>query len=153
MEDQKKEDLIISRPQSVSSMRKGTEMTATVVGWFIWAVLCRPLVLLILWVLGVEIFYEHMIRLKGIFSLADSVLLYYVIVVVFYLIIRGWSSYNQWKFRGKDRRVRNPAVSSQDLEQFFKLPPKTVKKVQAWKDITVDFQTNDQLLLKETAAV
>lgn len=152
MTDEKKEDdLIISRPQAVSSMRKGTEMTATVVGWFIWAVLCRPLVLLILWVLGVEIFYEHMIRLKGIFSLADSVLLYYVVVVVFYLIIRGWSSYNLWKFRGKERRVRNPDVSSRDLEQFFKLPPQTVEKIQRWRDVTIDFQGSDELLFKETA--
>lgn len=151
MTDPNKEDLIITRPQNVSPMRKGTEMTATVVGWFIWAVLCRPLVLLILWVLGVEIFIEHMIRLKGIFSLADSLLLYFFVGVVFYLIIRGWSSYNQWKFRGKERRLRNQYVSSTDMDRYFNLPPRTVEKAQTWKDVTIDFPGGDQLLLKQTS--
>ena len=151
MADPNEEDLIISRPQAVSSVRKGTEMTVTVVGWFVWAVLCRPLALLVLWILGVEIFIEHMIRLKGIFSLADSLLLYFFVGVVLYLIIRGWSSYNQWKFRGKDRRLRSPYVSTADLERYFKLPQHTLERAQSWKDVTFEFPGGEQLHLKETA--
>ena len=150
MTEEKKDDLIITRPQAISSMRKGTEMTATVAGWFVWAVLCRPLILVVLWFLGVEIFYEHMIRLKGIFSLADSVIIYYVVVLAFYLIIRGWNSYNAWKFKGKDRRVKNVSVSDADLERLFKLQPRTLKKIRSCKDVTIDVQSDDRLIFKET---
>ena len=148
--EEKKDDLIILRPKAISAMRKGTEMTATAVGWIIWAVLCRPLILAVLWYLGFKNFYEHMIRLKGIFGLGDLIFVYFTVVFVLYLVIRGWNSYNAWKFQGKERRVRSSSVSEQDLERLFNLPPQTIEQAQAWKGITIDFQSDDRVFLTET---
>ncbi len=149
---EEKYNLIIFRPQALSAIRKGTEMTATVTGWLIWAALCQPIFSILLWFFGFKTFYENMIHLKGISGLADSVFVYAIVVLAFYVIIRSWNFYNIWKFRGKERRVINSSVSFQDLERFFKLPPQTVKKIQMWKDITIDFRSGDRLLFKETAA-
>ena len=151
MTDKEKDDLIISRPQALSTIRKGTEFTATAAGWFIWALLCRPLFLAILWFLGVKIFYEHMIRLGGVSSLPHAGHVYFIVLLIFYIVTRGWSSYNGWKFRGKERRVRNPSISAGELEHFFKLSPQTIGKAQSWKNITIDFQSGDQLVLNETS--
>jgi poly-beta-1,6-N-acetyl-D-glucosamine biosynthesis protein PgaD len=152
MVDERKDDLIISRPRALSTMRKGTEMTVTAVGWIIWAVLCRPLLLAFLWFLGFKNFYEHMIRLKGMLGLADLAFIYFTVVFALYLLIRGWNSYNAWKFKGRERRVRNPSVSAQDLERLFNLPAQTVEKAQTWKGMTVDFEKGDALLLKESVS-
>src|ERR1017187_4981193 len=98
------EDLIIYHPHALNPLRRGVEWSVTAIGWFIWAVLCRPLLLAFLWFLGFEIFYEHMIRLGGIKALVSFAFIYFGSLFVMYLFIRGWNYYNARKFRKKNKR-------------------------------------------------
>src|SRR5271154_7383806 len=98
------DNLIIYHPHALNPLRKGVELGVTVVGWFIWAILCRPLLLAFLWFLGFELFYEHMIRLGGYKALLSFAFIYFGSIFLMYLLIRGWNFYNSKKFKGKDRR-------------------------------------------------
>ncbi len=142
MPDQKdnKDDLIISRPENLSQGRKGVEAWITAAGWVLWAFLCRPVFLGILWFLGFEVFYEHMIRLKGIQGLADYTVIYAVVIFVLYILIRGWNAYNSRKFRGKNRRIRSALVTAKEMGRFFDLPIGTVEAVQAAGNVAVDIE-------------
>lgn len=147
---QKKQDeMIIYHPHALNPLRKGVELSVTVIGWFIWAVLCRPLMLAFLWFLGFEIFYEHMIRLGGIVALADFAFIYFTSVFTMYLFIRGWNYYNARKFRKKNKRKSVKDVTADDLEQFFKFTPQTIENAQGWKNIVVSFQAKHQISIRQ----
>ncbi len=149
--DQKEQDrLIIDRPEALSPMRKGMELTVTAIGWFIWAVLCRPLLLVFLWFVGFQIFYEHMIRLGGFSALIDFGFIYMGAIFALYLIIRGWNFYNAKKFKNKERRKSDKLVTAQDLENFFEMPPHSVDNAREWKNVTVTFAENHQIILAQT---
>ncbi|MEI7998474.1 MAG: poly-beta-1,6-N-acetyl-D-glucosamine biosynthesis protein PgaD [Candidatus Omnitrophota bacterium] len=148
-----KEDLIINHPYALNPFRKGVELTLTTIGWIIWAVLCRPLLLAFMWFLSVEIFYEHMIRLGGIFALADFIIIYLGCLFVLYLFIRGWNFYNSRRFRGKDRRKSVKEVSSNDLESYFKFASHVIEKARNWKNISVSFKDDNQVFLKEMESI
>jgi biofilm PGA synthesis protein PgaD len=143
------DDLIIYHPHALHPLRKGVEMTVTVIGWFIWAVLCRPLFLAFLWFLGFEIFYEHMIRLGGIKALIDFAYLYLGTIFAMYVLIRSWNFYNARKFRNKNKRKNVKDVTAADLEDYFKFAPDTIEKAQGWKNTVVGFSGLNQILIKE----
>jgi len=145
------EDLIIYHPHALHPLRRGVEMGITAVGWFIWAVLCRPLVLAFMWFLGFEIFYEHMIRLGGIKALAAFAFIYFGTIFGMYLFIRGWNYYNATKFRKKNKRRSVTDVSAADLEAYFKFQEHAVEKAQQWKYIVVSFQAGHQISIRKPA--
>ena len=145
------DDLIIYHPHALHPLRKGVELSITAIGWFIWAVLCRPLFLTILWFLGFEIFYEHMIRLGGIKALVNFAFIYFTSVFVMYLFVRGWNYYNARKFRKKNKRKNVKNVTTADLEHYFRFSPHTIEKAQGWKNIVVGFQAKNQISLKNPA--
>ncbi|MBF0503819.1 MAG: poly-beta-1,6-N-acetyl-D-glucosamine biosynthesis protein PgaD [Candidatus Omnitrophica bacterium] len=144
------EDLIIYHPHALNPLRRGMEWGMIAIGWFIWAVLCRPLLLALLWFLGFEIFYEHMIRLGGIKALAGFSFIYVGTVFVMYLFIRGWNFYNAKKFKNKNRRKNVRDVSVRDLENYFKFTPGVIQQAQGWKNVAVSFYEKSQILLKES---
>ena len=146
------DELIIDRPQAMNRLRKNTEFSMTVLGWMIWAILCRPLFFAILWFLGFEIFYEHMIRLGGIKALAGFAHIYFAALLVMYLLVRGWNVYNAGKFRNKERRKSVKDVTAEDLERFFKFMPQTIDKARHWKNIVVSLQGQNQLIIQEVRA-
>ena len=144
------EDLIIYHPHALNPLRKGVELSLTVIGWFIWAVLCRPLLLAYLWFLGFEIFYEHMIRLGGIKAIVGFSFIYFGTVFVMYLFIRGWNFYNAKKFRKRNQRKNVKNVSTDDLENYFRFSPRTIEQAQGWKNIVVSFQAKHQFSLRKS---
>jgi len=51
-----------------------------------------------------EIFYEHMIHLGGLKGIKEIWGIYLFIILVIFLVVRGWNVYNYFKFRKTDRR-------------------------------------------------
>jgi biofilm PGA synthesis protein PgaD len=143
------EDLIIYHPHALNPFRKGVELTITAIGWFIWGILCRPLMLTFMWFLGFEIFYEHMIRLHGIAALVDFVFVYLTCIFIMYLSIRSWNYYNAKRFKGKDRRKSVNNVSTKDLEEYFKFSAGAIQQTQSWKNVVVSFKEDNQIFLKD----
>ena len=137
----KKDDnpLIINRPEKLNPVRRGVEWSLTSLGWIIWAVLSRPIFVVILWFIGFEIFYKHMIKLGGLHGLADELSVYLTVIVAIFVVIKGWNLYNRVRFVNKDRRQEVKAVTERDVEEFFKMSPENFHKLQSWSTLEVDF--------------
>ena len=131
--------IIINRPEALGYFRRGTEWSLTTVGWIIWFFLCRPFMLIFLWFLGVQIFYEHMVRLSGLRGLREFFGAYLGVILLIFLILRVWNIYNYSKFRGKDRRQKAIDTSVPELEKFFKLDPGAINTLYNWSQIAIDF--------------
>lgn len=144
-----KKSIIIDRPEALSSFRRGTEWSITTLGWMLWFFLCRPLILVFLWFIGVEIFYEHMLRLGGLKGLKDIWGIYLFIILVIFFIVRGWNVYNYFKFRKKDRRQQAKPVIPPELEDYFRMEPATAATIQTWPNVAVDFADHYALKLRD----
>jgi len=146
-----KKTLIIDRPEALGPFRRSLEWSITSIGWIIWFFLCRPVILILLWLLGFRLFYEHMIRLGGLRGLQEFFWIYSGMVLSIFLILRGWNVYNLRKFNKKSRRQNSAVVTGLELEQYFKMPPGGMKDLQGWKDISIDFMSDHFLKITDTA--
>ncbi|HQP10865.1 MAG TPA: poly-beta-1,6-N-acetyl-D-glucosamine biosynthesis protein PgaD, partial [Candidatus Omnitrophota bacterium] len=50
------DDLIINRPEALKVTRRRIEFSLTTLGWAIWIFLCRPLLIVLLWLVSFRVF-------------------------------------------------------------------------------------------------
>jgi len=94
-----------------------------------------------------------MIDLGGLSGLQELKLFYISVIIVIVLLIRGWNMYNKARYGKKKRRSTAKGVSEERLENSFKLPHNSVKKLQDMREITVDFLEDNQFHFKDTKNV
>jgi len=131
--------LIISRPEVLSPLRRATELTIATVGWLVWFFLLRPLILVLLWSTGILIFMEHMVDLGGLWGLMELSWFYLTIILIIFLIVRGWNVYNYSKYGNKNRRTSIKTVSDKEIEEYFKMPNSALTRIRQSRDIKVNF--------------
>lgn len=146
----KLDSLIINRPEALNNIRRGAEISITTIGWIVWIFLCRPVLLVILWLMGFRFFFKHMIDLSGLSGLQELKLFYISVIIVIVLLIRGWNMYNKARYGKKKRRSVVKGVSEERLEGCFKLPPGSVQKLRKMEEITVDFLEDHQFHIRDT---
>jgi len=142
--------LIINKPEFMHSMRRRVEISVTTIGWVVWLFLCRPALLLVLWLVGFRFFYRHMIDLSGLAGLEEMKIFYISVIIAIILLMRGWNMYNKMRFGKKDRRKFAPKVSEENLEDYFKLPQNSAQKLWNMGEITVDFLEDHQFHVIDT---
>ncbi len=134
---------IIDKSKRRSLLRKINELYCTTVIWGVWAYLLMPLLSLLLWLLGVRIFYIEVIVGAGYVEFLDLVgKLGWSIVIVF-LILRFWGYYNYWRFGKKNRRSSLPLDSiDQKMSEFFRIPLEEMHALRSRKEVILHIQNN-----------
>jgi len=146
----KLDSLIINKPEVLHNIRRRAEISITTIGWIVWIFLCRPALLVILWLVGFRFFFRHMIDLSGLAGLQELKIFYISVIIVIVLVIRGWNMYNKVRYGKKKRRSNIKGVSEEKLENCFELPRSSVKKLKNMRDITVDFLEDHQFHITDT---
>lgn len=67
----------------------------------------------------------------------STIMVYVFIGVLIMLALVGWSKYNQWRWRGKERRKRFPALDLTTLPSCFGASGHTLEQLQGAKRVTV----------------
>lgn len=67
----------------------------------------------------------------------STIMVYVFIGVLIMLALVGWSKYNQWRWRGKERRKRFPALDLTALSSCFGASGHTLEQLQDAKIVTV----------------
>lgn len=133
-------DLIIDRPDLVPPGQKLTAMGITLLFWAALLYLWQPLLSLIAWGLNLQLFYNHMILLDG-YRIFLRLLSFYLVVIVCLgggLIL--WARINQWRFRGKERRVlHHTATDMAQLTGVFGISEPMRDQALAQRIVTVHF--------------
>ena len=154
-EDKKEEfSLIIERPEAITGLRHGAEVSIITIGWLVWFVILRPLLLILLWYIGVRAFSRHMLYLKGWQTLEERSIIYILVVLGIYLVVRGWNVYNFRRFGKRNHRTDVRNVTEAELGRFFSLPAGSVEKIQSWNEVSVFFHKDHMISLskqKDTA--
>lgn len=119
-----------------SFLRDTTEWSFTILMWGLWVYLFLPLVSLLLWVIGLPHIYRTVFRedvLQQLLRLLGGV---GWMVLVIFIVLRGWGFYNYYVFGKRNRRREYPEVSLEDLSKHFDLSPEEVQVLQDQKEIT-----------------
>ncbi len=100
--------LIINNPGGAHWMQRLTQRGLTFFFWVVFALLFRPILTLLAWLLGGHFFSEGMIDNQGFSLLLERLGFYLLVIVVISAVLIGWASYNLLRFRNNERRNRQP---------------------------------------------
>ena len=145
------ESLIIESPTLVSKTRNFTEWSLQIMGWILWMLFIRPLVMLIFWYLAFRFFNYHMFKLEGIENLEDF-FIGAVVLVIIYIGMFAWSRYNAYRFRGKDKRRSSGSATPEKMAEYYKVKPENIIDLQNSRNVDVYFLGNDIIELKPEKA-
>lgn len=139
-------DLIIERPDLQTPWQKYSYGFFTFIAWTLWIYLWLPLISFIGWLLGIKVFYEHMILLGGYKGLLDLLGVYFSIIFLIGLTLSLWAFYNQLRFRGKERREAIPRTRSEEVARFFGVSREDLQIAQQAKRLVISFDEEGEAI-------
>ncbi len=112
--------LIINNPSLQTLRERFSASFITFVFWAVWIYLWLPLLSLLAWLVGINLFYQRMIvesGLKPFFELAGW---YILTVLLIAMAVMGWAGYNRFRYGGrKERRRGVHVVEHGDIARQF----------------------------------
>ena len=141
--------LIINRPDALGQARKWTELGVTTFGWIVWMFICRPVLIAMLWALGIQLFYVQMVKLGGFGGIVELFWIYFWVIFFIWLAIRSWNLYNYLRFKKRESRRNTNVVEKRELERFMKLPADALRAIHESNIIAVDFQGGHKIQMRD----
>src|SRR6056300_934320 len=109
--------LIINRPSLQSSQQRIIYPILTFLFWLLWIYIWLPLVSLIAWGFGVQLYYDEMILNHGLEALMNMAGIYAMVVLLIGTMLISWAVYNLKRFRNKERRSAIEKLSNEKLAE------------------------------------
>ena len=111
--------LIIDRPSLQSSSQRMIYPVITFAFWILWIYIWLPLVSLVAWGFGVQLFYDEMILESGLAAFMNLAGTYGVVIILMGASLVSWALYNWRRFMNKERRSDVLSLSRNDLAEHF----------------------------------
>ncbi len=141
-----KEHLIIEEPKLQSLKQRYGQKTLAFIGWAGWLYLLLPLLNMVGWFFGIQLFYEKIVIQGDKVQLTALIIAYVILITVVLNMIAGWALYHIWRFAGKERRKLQPPASVEDMSRYFHVKSYRVPEWQHAKRMTL--YLNDKGLLE-----
>lgn len=131
-----------------ASWRAGTELAITALFWGVWAYFILPLVSLLMWLIGIFIFVDHMVLLGGYQSFIDQLLDYGVVILSIMALTLIWINWNKQYSGNANKRSRQPLpVTHKEIAEFAGVSPETIKALHRRRRTVVYFDDHDRLVV------
>jgi biofilm PGA synthesis protein PgaD len=140
---------IIERADLEPKGRRYLGRLINLLGWAIWTYLFTPLIALIGWFLGFELFQRHI--LDDPMGTLRAIQTYAIIIVSAAVIFIGWAGYNWLRYHGKQRRHAPAAVGTEELASHFGIASEDARKIAGEPVVTVHFDENARIIKVRTA--
>ena len=96
------------RPWERTDLQRVAEFTITTLFWLVWLYLIMPLVSLLLWLVGVQLFMDEMIVRGGLQALIEELLRYGLVVLAMLAATLLWVNWNLRHYGGHNKRTHQP---------------------------------------------
>lgn len=136
---------IIYRPDLVPKRRRALFSGITLLAWGVWAYLFLPLINLVAWYLGYELFSHHILTIER-QVLISTLQAYGLVIAAAGAVIIGWSRYNLFRFRDATRRGVVPDVTPEMLCERFHVDMDTLQRLQHGKSLIISLDDNGDLI-------
>ena len=141
-------ETIINRPDLQSFQQKYGQSLITVLFWVLFFFFMRPLIGIVGWFFGVQLFTDIMIERGGYHALFDLLTWYVGIVVLIGLVLECWSLYNLYRYGRNEKRKNQPKpVRAGEIAAFFQVDPDWLDALQAAKKITLEHDAQGRLII------
>ncbi len=138
--------LVIHNPSLQSLRQKYVSRVLTFVFWLLWFFLWIPLITLIGWVAGIDIFYLEMIELEGYQEVIAEFSLFLLGVTGIGGLLGIWALYNFQRFKNVERRAAINPVNNQQLAAFFQIGESTLADLQKTRCFSLDFDPEGKIV-------
>ena len=99
---------IIQRPDLQTLRQRFGNSFLTFLFWLIWFYLWIPLLSLVAWAFGVDLFHDEMIVREGLQALIELLGLYFLVIFLISATLGTWALVNLCRFRVNERRGPRP---------------------------------------------
>ena len=129
--------------------RRATEFTVTTLFWLAWLYLVMPLVSLLLWALGVQLFVDEMIVRGGYEALIGELVHYSLVIFAMLVVTLIWVYWNLRHYGGHEKRTQQPApVSLEEIALASGLSPGAIRNVRVNRRPRITFDDDDHPVIQ-----
>lgn len=126
------------------------EAVLTTLFWGLWIYLIMPLVSLLLWFAGYQVFVEQMITLGGYEALLERLTHYGLVVGATMMATLVWVTWNVRRYGHHNIRTHElAAVTTYETAAIAGLEPGELERLHECQRLTVDFDDHDRLMVLE----
>ncbi len=137
------------RRRKQPGLQRAAEFTITTLFWLAWLYLIMPLVSLLLWMLGVELFVEVMITRGGYQALLEELVHYGLVILGILAVTLIWVNWNLRHYGGHNKRILQPQpVSVEELAAYSGLSRTGIAGMQATRQLLITFDDSDHPVLR-----
>ena len=130
---------IIDRPDLQSFQQKYGQSLITVMFWVLFFFFMRPLIGIVGWFFGVQLFTDIMIVQGGYQALFNLLIWYVGVIAMMGLVLESWSLYNLYRYGRNEKRKQQPQpVKTEEMAAFFQVDPAWLAECQAAKRLTLE---------------
>jgi len=129
--------LVIDMPNLQTIRQRYASTVITFIFWIFWFYLWLPLISLIAWVLGIDLFYERMVVNGGFDTFVETLPFYALVVVSIGALLITWGIYNLQRFRGKERRTHVHPADASTIANYFIVDPVQLNEWQTTKNLVI----------------
>lgn len=123
------------------------EATVTALFWGLWLYVIAPMISVLMWLAGVQIFVEQMITLGGYEYFLDKLTDYGLVVLGIMCTTFGWVLWNLKRYGKRNTRRREPVpVSAQETAAVAGLRPEAVRRLQRQRRLVIDFDERNHVV-------
>lgn len=141
---------IINRPDLQSFRQKYGQSLITVLFWVLFFFFMRPLIGMVGWFFGVQLFTDIMIVQGGYQALVELLIWYAGIIFTMGLALECWSLYNLFRYGRNEQRVRQPQpIKAEVLAGHFQVDVDRLRSLQAARRVVLEHDENGRLVNTE----
>lgn len=142
---------IINRPDLQSFRQKYGQSLLTTFFWILFFFFMRPLIGLVGWFFGIQLFTDVMIVQGGYKALLGLLGIYFGIVFLMGLVLEGWALYNLLRYGRNERRTRHPApLSREEQARYFEVDIEQLAQWQIAHRLVLEHDENGRLIGERT---
>lgn len=146
MSDRREPQIFIHAPGLRLPHRRAGDQLLTFLMWAIYAYLWLPLISLIAWFLGIDLFYQEMVVNGGFDAFLDLSGWYLFIIGLILVTVGAWSASNYLRFHDKERRLPQAQVSDEELQAWFRVGPEVHAELRDARRMRLSFDEQGQLI-------
>jgi poly-beta-1,6-N-acetyl-D-glucosamine biosynthesis protein PgaD len=131
------------------TLRRFTEYTLTTLFWLAWLYLILPLLSLLLWFAGVQLFMDVMVLEGGYQQLLTELRNYSLAGIVILLVVLVWVDWNIRHYGGHNHRTHPPQpVTPGELSSYTGLTTAELAVLRQKKNILLSFDVRDRPVIR-----
>jgi poly-beta-1,6-N-acetyl-D-glucosamine biosynthesis protein PgaD len=138
---------IINRPDLQSFQQKYGQSLITVLFWILFFFFMRPLIGMVGWFFGLQLFTEIMLVKGGYHALLALLGWYLAIIILMGIVLKCWSLYNLLRYGRHEKRHRQPApITVGEVAQHFQVDVGHLKTWQTTRRVNLEHDESGRLI-------